>query len=86
PVYNGIIVALINSNCTNPGCHGNGSASAGISLTNYAEVKAAAQNDKFYKAIKHEDGASAMPKNGVQFSEKNVKSFECWKQNGYPES
>ena len=73
PTYNGIIAALINSSCTSPGCHGNGSASAGISLTNFAEVKAAAQTDKFFKAIKHEAGASPMPKNGVQFSEKNVK-------------
>ena len=86
PTYNGIIAALINANCTNPGCHGNGSAQAGISLTNYAEVKAVAQGDKFFKAIKHEDGAEPMPKNGVKFSDKNIKSFECWKQNGYPES
>ena len=62
PTYNGIIAALINANCTNPSCHGNGSAQAGISLSNFAEVKAAAQTDVFFKAIKHEAGAEPMPK------------------------
>lgn len=83
--YNGMVGALINANCNFSGCHNSGGA-GGIKLTNYAEVKAAAMQDRFLKSIKHEAGGSPMPKNGVQFSERNVLTFECWIQNGYLES
>jgi hypothetical protein len=85
PTYNRMIAALVNGNCAFGGCH-DVSGAGGYKLTNYEEVKAAAQTDKFLKAIKHEAGASPMPKNGTKFSESNIQLFECWIQNGFPES
>lgn len=85
PTYNRMIAALINGNCALSGCH-DVTGAAGYKLTNYEEVKAAVQRDQFMKAIKHEAGASPMPKNGVKFSDNNIQLFECWIQNGFPES
>lgn len=75
------VAPILNTNCATSYCHGAGAA--GIWLTNYDSAKQAASHGKFLKAIKHELGASPMPKTGNKLSDPDIQVLECWIQNGY---
>ena len=74
---------LDNAGCSGSYCHGSGAG--GFTITDYATTKATASDVKFLKSIKHELGASAMPKNGNKLSNEQITRIECWVQNGFKE-
>ena len=71
---------LANAGCSGPYCHGSGTG--GVSLGDYESTKLEAARPKFLKAIKHELGASPMPKNGSKLSDMDIQIIECWIKSG----
>lgn len=82
--YSGDVWPLINDNCTN--CHSGGAPSANVSLTNYDEISAAAQNGSLLGTIRHEDGWSPMPKNGGKLPDCDIEKIETWVNAGTPDN
>ena len=74
---------LDDAGCSGSYCHGAGAG--GFTIADYATTKATASEVKFLKSIKHELGASAMPKNGNKLSNEQITRIECWVQNGFKE-
>jgi hypothetical protein len=74
---------LDNAGCSGDYCHGGGAG--GFTITDYTTTKATASNAKFLKAIRHETGASPMPKGGNKLSDEQITMLECWVQNGFKE-
>ncbi len=71
---------LENSGCSGTYCHGSGAG--GVNLSDWVNTKAAAESPKFLKAIKHELGASAMPKGRFQLNDQQIETIECWIKSG----
>ena len=59
---------------------------AGFKLSNYTEVKTAAEKTNWLGAIKHEDGFEAMPKGGTKLSDSQIQQLECWEKTGFKEN
>lgn len=59
------VLPILNANCgtNNPACHQNNSSTGFYNLNTKAGVQVAIDDNKFIQAIRHEAGASAMPKN-----------------------
>jgi mono/diheme cytochrome c family protein len=81
--YENNIRPILQTNCATPYCHEGGAG--GITLNTYNQVKEVAEGGKFLKAIKHQTGASPMPKTGDKLSDTEIEAIECWIQNGYKE-
>lgn len=77
---NDVAPILEAAGCSGSYCHGGGAA--GIFLDNYANTVQAVESTKFLKAIRHEVGASPMPKSGPQLSDEDIAKIECWIQSG----
>ena len=73
-------VAPILAGCSGSYCHGSGAG--GVTLSDYDNTKTAAESPKFLKAIKHESGASPMPKGGNKLSDQQIETIECWVRSG----
>jgi len=80
--YSNDIWPVISDNCTS--CHSGGSPSANVSLSNYNEIAAAAQNGSLLGTIRHENGWSPMPKNGGKLPDCDIKKMETWVNAGTP--
>jgi S-formylglutathione hydrolase FrmB len=65
-------------------CHNTAGASGGISLDGYANIKSAAANPKFLSSMKHESGASPMPKSMPKLDACLISKIERWILNGMP--
>ncbi len=65
-------------------CHNTAGApsAAGIDLTNYDHIKAAADNGRLYGAINHEQEFSVMPPNGTKLSECDLLTIKTWIDEG----
>jgi len=81
--YSGYIAALMSTNCT--GCHGGANPQAGLRLTTYAEVKAAAQNGVLHGVIARLPGYPAMPQGGAALSSCAVSKVKNWVDTGMPQ-
>ena len=79
--YNNDVKAIIDANCATGYCHG-GAGAGGVYMADYTETKTVASGGKFLKALKHEVGASPMPKNQPKLSDADIQIIECWVQNG----
>ncbi|MFT7230765.1 MAG: hypothetical protein ACI9GO_001236 [Bacteroidia bacterium] len=77
---NDVAPILAEAGCSGSYCHGSGAG--GVNLIDYASAKLAAESPKFLKAIKHELGASPMPKSGSKMSDEQIQIIECWIQSG----
>lgn len=77
---NDVAPILADAKCSGIYCHGGGAG--GVNLSDYTSTKLAAESPKFLKAIKHELGASPMPKSGVKISDEQIQIIECWIQSG----
>lgn len=77
--YNNGIKSIIDLNCGN--CHGATNPNAGLSLTNYTEVKDAFLNTQLLNRISNKPGVPVMPPAGPMDSCK-IKSLEIWFANG----
>ena len=72
--------------CTNVGCHGQGSASSGVSLESYDGVRAAAQNDRLYNSVARNGLTTAMPFNPDDALEAgDVLLIRQWTDQDFPE-
>lgn len=81
--YTDHIGNILNANCFP--CHIT-SSEAGFNFSTYANAKAAAQNDNFLKAIKHEAGVKPMPQGGAKLGNQTIQYIECWISSGFPEN
>lgn len=73
---------IINASCL--GCHGDVNPSAGISLSNHAQVSAVAASGALSGVIEHQSGFSPMPKNANQLSFCDRRKIQIWIANGMP--
>lgn len=80
---NDIKPLLKEAGCSGVYCHGGGAG--GYTMSDYATTKASAEDSKFLKAIRHETGASPMPKGQAKLSDGDIQIIECWIQNGFRE-
>ncbi len=71
---------LEETGCSGPYCHGSGAG--GVNLSDWANTKAAAESSQFLKAIKHELGASPMPKGRDKLNNQQIETIECWIKSG----
>lgn len=67
---------LAGAGCSGVYCHGNGAG--GVNLSDWGNTKSAAESPTFLKAIRHELGASQMPKGGGKLSDQEIQTIECW--------
>tara|TARA_B110000902_G_scaffold64135_1_gene76033 strand:+ start:37 stop:405 length:369 start_codon:yes stop_codon:yes gene_type:complete len=77
---NDVAPILADAGCSGSYCHGSGAG--GVTLSDYYNTKTAAESPKFLKAIKHESGASSMPKGGNKLSDQQIETIECWVKSG----
>lgn len=80
--YSSTIQPILNANCVS--CHSGAGATAGIRLSNHAEVSAAIDGGRLIGAIKHQSGFSAMPPSGPKLSNCQISQIEAWVAQGKP--
>ena len=66
------------------GCHGNVNPGAGIKLTGYGEIKAAAGNPSLLGSITRLSGFQAMPQGGNKLSDCSIAKISAWLDAGTP--
>lgn len=81
--YSNYIGDVIDKSCANTGCHVAGAPMG--SLESYDEAVAFINIDKMISALRHEEGFSAMPKNGDMLTECAISKIEAWIEDGMPE-
>ncbi len=77
------IQGIISQNCLP--CHSAVTASGGIALETYDQVKTMVQNGRVPAAINHQQGSSPMPKSAPKLSDCKIKTIEIWQQQGCPQ-
>lgn len=80
--YNGNIATIINQNCVN--CHGDASPQAGLSLSNYQNVKSAILNKNLTEKINEDPNFSVMPPGG-KMNPCDLERMNKWLNSSYPE-
>jgi len=80
--FSGTIWPVVQNRCF--GCHSGADPSGGVSLENYNSLVNAVNSGRLMGAIKHENGFSAMPKNGAKLSDCNISQFQKWINDGTP--
>lgn len=78
--YAANVKPIISASCY--GCHGNGSASGGISLDSYDKLKTQADNGNLLGTITHASGFPAMPLGGSKLSDCNINIIRSWINHG----
>ncbi len=79
--YDKDVKTIINNSCATSACHDSTNPPNGLSLTNYAEVKAAAQNGALHTRI---DNGTMPPNQPLAPSQKSI--IDKWKADGYLEN
>lgn len=74
--YAANVQPILSANCYS--CHGNGSASGGISLDTYAKVVTQVNNGNLIGTITHASGYPAMPQGGSKLSDCNINTIKDW--------
>jgi len=85
--FSGMIGPILIQNCASEnGCHKTPDAPAAgnVSLDNLAGAQAIAANGKLLRAINHESGISAMPKNNPKLDDCTIRKISKWVADGYP--
>lgn len=81
--YKTDVQPILNNNCgAQGGCHSNGSASGGVKLESWQGANEVAQTGLLMKAIRHETGASAMPKGGSKIDPCYIAIIGKWVRGG----
>lgn len=78
--YTADVVPILSANCYS--CHGNGNASAGVTLDSYAGVKFVAESGDLIGTITHASGYPAMPQGGAKLSDCDINKIKSWIANG----
>lgn len=79
--YANDVKVMISTNCAVSGCHDAGAATT-FTLTSYDDVKTIADDGRFLKSIRHDQGVSAMPKSSSKLSQCNIDKVASWIQSG----
>lgn len=82
--YSGKIAPMVASRCALSGCHGSGSLNGDFSSHGTFKAFLDAKKTNFIGAINHQQGFSAMPKGGLKMPACDIRYFETWINNGYP--
>jgi hypothetical protein len=80
--FAGTIFPIIQSSCL--GCHSGATPSGQISLANYQNIQAVAQNGKLYGAVNRSPGYQPMPRGGNSLPSCQVDQIRIWIENGTP--
>jgi mono/diheme cytochrome c family protein len=80
--YTATIAPLLLQNCG--GCHANGAAAGGVSLSAYTQTKAAATSGRLLGAVDHAPGYSPMPRGAAQLSACDRAKLRKWVVAGAP--
>jgi Cytochrome C oxidase, cbb3-type, subunit III len=78
--YSVHVVNTLASNCVS--CHTGASASGGVMLDNYTNVRAVAMSGKLLGAITHSPGYRAMPDFAPKLPECRIAEIRTWIRNG----
>ncbi|WP_435261544.1 hypothetical protein [Tenacibaculum sp. nBUS_03] len=78
--YSKNVKVIIDNSCATSGCHSASNPAAGLSLTNYTQVKNAAQNGSLHFRI---DNNTMPPSGPLASDKKNI--IDKWKSDGYIE-
>ncbi len=78
--YSNTISPMMNQYCTN--CHSGSSASAGIDLVGYNNVKQYVDNGRLWGSMNHETSFSPMPKNAPKINECKLSQLKAWIDKG----
>ncbi|MFZ9756118.1 MAG: hypothetical protein ACO3DK_08805, partial [Bacteroidia bacterium] len=81
--YTTHIKPLMDQQCV--GCHGATAPSAGISLHDWASVKASVQGGRFVGAVDWQTGYSPMPKGGSKWTPCQISQLNAWVNKGMPQ-
>lgn len=80
--YSDDLKIIFQNNCVN--CHGNTNPSAGLSLSNYDQVKNAVLNTNLLARINGEPGVPVMPQGGLM-DNCNIEKINIWVNDGMPQ-
>lgn len=80
--YSVQVSTIINQNCMP--CHNAATASGGVSLETYDQLKTMVLNGRVGAAIRHDAGVSPMPKLSPKLSECKIKTIAIWERAGCP--
>jgi mono/diheme cytochrome c family protein len=78
--YSNDVQPILEANCYS--CHGNGNINGGVTLDNYAGVKAVADNGFLVGVITHAAGYPPMPDGGGKLSDCNINKIKDWINRG----
>ncbi len=78
--FGNFVQPLIQSRCQ--GCHSGSSPQGGISLANYTDIKAVADNGKLYTVVTR--GVNWMPKGGQKLDDCTTAKLKAWIDAGAP--
>lgn len=74
------IKPLIDGDCV--ACHSGTSASGGVKLETYTEVKVSVDNGKLSASVNHEIGTSAMPQGATKWDDCKLDKLRKWIEDG----
>lgn len=80
--YSGTVQHILMHSCYN--CHSAASASGGIILDSYAEVKKQADNGHLLGAVSHASGYIPMPLGGSKLPACDIAGIKKWVESGAP--
>lgn len=84
PTYTLHVKPIIDGSCGNK-CHSASRKADGIDLSSYEGIKDGVANHPLLKAIKHEDGAKAMPRFAGKLDDTSIAIIEKWINTGMPQ-
>lgn len=68
--------------CATSGCHNDAVSASGYTLETHSQISDANTIDRVLKTIKHESGASPMPKFQQKLNDSLIQQIECWISQG----
>lgn len=76
---------LMASKCATSGCHNATSASAGVNLDGYTNIKnyVSRSSAVFFGSIKHSSGYSSMPQGGSKLADCDITKLQLWVNAGF---
>lgn len=78
--FGAFVSPLMVSKCATSGCHNTTTASAGVNLDGYTNIKNFMSKNQplFFGSINHRSGFSAMPKGGAKLSSCEINKLQVW--------
>ena len=78
--FSTFVSPLMASKCATSGCHNTISASAGVNLDGYTNIKnyISRNSTAFFGSIKHSAGFSRMPQGGSKLAECDITKLQLW--------